>query len=103
DHIIRYVDQYVHHDAGILHILMEYCGGGDLSAIIKRAVKQNVSIPEDAVRNSFIPILVALKYCHNTGEETEREEGRVQIFHRDLKPEVFCTIFSPVRRKSNHH
>lgn len=27
-HIVRYHDRYVDRDAGILYILMEYCGGG---------------------------------------------------------------------------
>ncbi|KAJ7794600.1 kinase-like domain-containing protein [Mycena olivaceomarginata] len=65
DHIVRHVQRYVNDQAGILYIIMEYCGGGDLSTTIKRA------------------ILLALNHCHNT----ERHEERAQIVHRDLKPE----------------
>ena len=49
DHIVRYHDRYVDRDSGILYILMEYCGGGDLSTIIKQVTKQNRPIPEDTI------------------------------------------------------
>jgi len=32
---------------------MEYCGGGDLSTIIKQATKQNRLLPEDTIWNYF--------------------------------------------------
>ncbi|KAJ6591616.1 kinase-like domain-containing protein [Mycena vulgaris] len=98
DHIVRYHDRYVDRDAGILYILMEYCGGGDLSTVIKQAVKQNRPISEDAVWAYFMQILLALNHCHNTGghgrtasagsaSEIEGKERRAQILHRDLKPD----------------
>ncbi|KAJ7281578.1 kinase-like protein [Mycena rebaudengoi] len=98
DHIVRYHDRYVDRDAGILYILMEYCGGGDLSNVIKQAVKQNKPIPEDAVWGYFMQILLALNHCHNTGghgrtgsagsaSDLEGKERRAQILHRDLKPD----------------
>ncbi|KAJ7155451.1 kinase-like domain-containing protein [Mycena crocata] len=98
DHIVRYHDRYVDRDAGILYILMEYCGGGDLSTVIKQAVKQNRPISEDAVWGYFMQILLALNHCHNTGghgrtgsagsaSEMEGKERRAQILHRDLKPD----------------
>lgn len=46
-------DRYVNRDAGILYILVEYCGGGDLSAIIKHAMKQSRLIPEDTIWQSI--------------------------------------------------
>lgn len=98
DHIVRYHDRYVDRDAGILYILMEYCGGGDLSTVIKQAVKQNRPIAEDAVWAYFMQILLALNHCHNTGghgrtssagsaSEVDGKERRAQILHRDLKPD----------------
>ncbi|KAJ6607471.1 kinase-like domain-containing protein [Mycena sp. CBHHK59/15] len=98
DHIVRYHDRYVDRDAGILYILMEYCGGGDLSSVIKQAVKANRPIPEDAVWGYFMQILLALNHCHNTGGhgrtgsagnagELDGKERRAQILHRDLKPD----------------
>ncbi|KAJ7668348.1 kinase-like domain-containing protein [Mycena rosella] len=98
DHIVRYHDRYVDRDAGILYILMEYCGGGDLSTVIKQAVKQNRPISEDAVWGYFMQILLALNHCHNTGghgrtssagntNEIDGKERRAQVLHRDLKPD----------------
>ncbi|KAJ6581454.1 kinase-like domain-containing protein [Mycena capillaripes] len=98
DHIVRYHDRYVDRDAGILYILMEYCGGGDLSTVIKQAMKQNRPISEDAVWAYFMQILLALNHCHNTGghgrtasagsgSEVDGKERRAQILHRDLKPD----------------
>ncbi|KAJ7797877.1 kinase-like domain-containing protein [Mycena olivaceomarginata] len=81
DHIVRYTERYVDHEAGILYIIMEYCGGGDLSTVIKTAVRQNRSIPEDTIWVYFMQILLALDHCHNA------KEGKVQIVHRDMKPE----------------
>lgn len=57
EHIVRYHDRHVDRDAGILYILMEYCGGGDLSSVIKQAQRQNRPIPEDTVWNYFMQIL----------------------------------------------
>ena len=96
EHIVRYHDRYVDRDAGILYILMEYCGGGDLSTIIKQAQRHNRPIPEDTIWNYFMQTLLALHHCHHpngharTGsgvEEPEGKEKRAQILHRDLKPD----------------
>ncbi|KAF8953847.1 kinase-like domain-containing protein [Flammula alnicola] len=102
DHIVRYHDRYVDRDAGILYILMEYCGGGDLSTVIKQATKQNRPIPEDTIWHYFLQILHALHYCHHpsghtrsgngsttingTPVESEGSSRKAQILHRDLKP-----------------
>ncbi|KAK0464695.1 kinase-like domain-containing protein [Desarmillaria tabescens] len=98
EHIVRYHDRYVDRDAGILYILMEYCGGGDLSNIIKQAVKHNRTIPEETIWSYFMQILLALHHCHHpnanghgrsgsTGSMEGDKERRVQILHRDLKPD----------------
>ena len=82
---------------------MEYCGGGDLSTIIKQAAKQNRPLPEDTIWNYFLQILLALHHCHhpnahlgtmaggsanNTGSlDADVNSRRTQILHRDLKPD----------------
>ncbi|KAF7976507.1 hypothetical protein HWV62_6313 [Athelia sp. TMB] len=95
EHIVRYHDRYVDRDAGILYIMMEYCGGGDLSTVIKQAQKHNRPIPEDTIWLYFMQILQALCHCHHpnshmrpgaTGVEGEGSK-RAQILHRDLKPD----------------
>ncbi len=103
DHIVRYHDRHVDRDAGILYILMEYCGGGDLSNIIKQAVKHNRPIPEDTIWNYFMQILLALHHCHHpnanghgrsgsTGSTDGDKERRAQILHRDLKPDNGASV-----------
>ncbi|TFY66155.1 hypothetical protein EVG20_g4935 [Dentipellis fragilis] len=96
EHIVRYHDRYVDRDAGILYILMEYCGGGDLSTVIKLAQKHNRPIPEDTIWNYFMQILLALHHCHHpnghgrsgsNGLESDGKEKRAQVLHRDLKPD----------------
>jgi serine/threonine protein kinase len=44
---------------------MEYCGGGDLSTVIKHATKQNRMIPEGTIWNYFYQVLQALHHCHH--------------------------------------
>lgn len=83
---------------------MEYCGGGDLSGIIKQASKQNRPISEDTIWNYFMQILLALHHCHHPnghgrsgsgsgsgltsdGEGSSGCGRRPQILHRDLKPD----------------
>ncbi|KAI0743641.1 kinase-like domain-containing protein [Daedaleopsis nitida] len=108
EHIVRYHDRHVDRDAGILYILMEYCGGGDLCSIIKQAQRHNRLIPEDTIWNYFMQILLALNYCHHpngghgrtssVGTESDGKERRAQILHRDLKPDnVFLDENSNVK------
>ncbi|KAI0058716.1 kinase-like protein [Artomyces pyxidatus] len=96
-HIVRYHDRHVDREAGMLYILMEYCGGGDLSTVINLAQKHGRPISEEMVWNYFMQILLALQYCHHphghartgsTGSDAgEGRERRAQILHRDLKPD----------------
>ncbi|KAF8757158.1 kinase-like protein [Rhizoctonia solani] len=100
DHIVRYHDRYVDRDNGILYILMEYCGGGDLSGAIKQMRRQNKHITEDTVWSYFAQILLALHHCHFPNSKASTEGSNLvpprptqQILHRDLKPEnVFLDL-----------
>jgi NIMA (never in mitosis gene a)-related kinase 2 len=111
EHIVRYHDRHVDRDAGILYIIMEYCGGGDLSTVIKQATKQSRPIPEDIIWHFFMQILLALCHCHHpnghgrsgSGSGSTLYEGeergssrRTQILHRDLKPDNGAWLFSLV-------
>jgi serine/threonine protein kinase len=102
---VQYHDRYVDRDAGMLYILMEYCGGGDLSAVIKQAQKHNHMIPEETIWHYFMQILLALHYCHHPNSSSwsgssagdgESKERRAPILHRDLKPDngAFGTILT---------
>lgn len=101
EHIVRYHDRYVDREGGTIYILMEYCGGGDLSGVIKGAVRSGRLIPEDTVWSYFMQILLALSHCHHppassggghgrtssAGSGGEEGGRRAQILHRDLKPD----------------
>ncbi|KIK19600.1 hypothetical protein PISMIDRAFT_107269 [Pisolithus microcarpus 441] len=86
ENIVRYHDRHVDREGGILYILMEYCGGGDLSSIIKQAQKHNRLVPEDTVWHYFMQILLALQHCHHPPNQG-KDDRRPQILHRDLKPD----------------
>ena len=89
---------------------MEYCGGGNLSTIIKQATKQNRPIPEDTIWHYFLQILQVLHHCHHANGHSKSGSGstinggtinaeggsrRVQILHRDLKPDNSSSSSTP--------
>ncbi|KIJ53750.1 hypothetical protein M422DRAFT_25550 [Sphaerobolus stellatus SS14] len=85
ENIVRYHDRYVDRDNGILYILMEYCGGGDLGSIIKNCSRTGRPLPEDTIWNYFLQTLLALNHCHSP--TADGSATRQQILHRDLKPD----------------
>jgi serine/threonine protein kinase len=90
--ITRYYDRVIDKEQARLYIVMEYCAGGDLAALIKkqRALLkdtkgkglepgQSIYIPEEVGWKLLAQLTLALLECHN------RREGN-KILHRDLKP-----------------
>ena len=88
---------------------MEYCGGGDLSNVIKHAQKHNKPIPEDTIWSYFMQILLALHHCHHpnghgrsgsgvgvVGFDADGKGRRAPILHRDLKPDNGALSFFAV-------
>ena len=59
------------------YLVLEYCSGGDLSALIKKG-----RINEDISRNYMHQIVDALKYLKT-----------LNIIHRDLKPQNILLYF----------
>ncbi|KAG8874493.1 G2-specific serine/threonine protein kinase [Tulasnella sp. 331] len=103
-HIVRYHDRYVDRENGYLYILMEFCGGGDLSRELSKHKKHNQAIPEQQIWQYFYQILLALQHCHHPGSPSGSSSSRGsassgdapvspssrrthQVLHRDIKPE----------------
>ncbi|KAJ5560352.1 G2-specific protein kinase nimA [Penicillium frequentans] len=86
-----------------LYLYMEYCGGGDLSMVIKNLKKANKYAEEDFVWRCLSQLVTALFRCHYGSDPAEvgsnilgpppkptglkGKQGSVTILHRDLKPE----------------
>ncbi|KIM30710.1 hypothetical protein M408DRAFT_66054 [Serendipita vermifera MAFF 305830] len=94
ENIVRYHDRFVDTEQGMLYIVMEYCGGGDLAGVINSTKKRGQHIAEDTVWDYFLQIVLALHHCHSPhikpGSATEVLPNvikRTPILHRDLKPE----------------
>lgn len=88
-----------------LHLYMEYCGGGDLSQVIKRLLQKNEFAEEEFVWSIFSQLVTALYRCHYGVDPPEAgrnvmgggsnarpialkgKQAQLMILHRDLKPE----------------
>ncbi len=88
-----------------LHLYMEYCGGGDLSQVIKRLQQKHEYAQEEFVWGIFAQLVTALYRCHYGVDPPEvtgnvmcsgnnaaplalkGKEAKPMILHRDLKPE----------------
>ena len=86
--ITRYYDRVIDKDRARLFIVMEWCAGGDLSAVIRKRKKQlrdsnntdkTAYMPEEMAWRIIAQLTLALLECHM------RKEGN-KILHRDLKP-----------------
>ena len=69
-HICTFYEVYLDHK--YVHMVMEYCSGGELFQLLER----NGSFDEDYARTIIRQSLQALKHLHDMG-----------VVHRDLKPE----------------
>eukprot|EP00361_Fabrea_salina_P007539 CAMPEP_0202438896 /NCGR_PEP_ID=MMETSP1345-20130828/35635_1 /ASSEMBLY_ACC=CAM_ASM_000843 /TAXON_ID=342563 /ORGANISM="Fabrea Fabrea salina" /LENGTH=425 /DNA_ID=CAMNT_0049053385 /DNA_START=36 /DNA_END=1310 /DNA_ORIENTATION=+ len=76
--IVRYYDRIIDKPNTRLYIVMEFCEGGDMGALIKRCRRERDFIAEDVIWKVFMQVLVALQACHR------RESSK--ILHRDIKP-----------------
>ena len=70
DHILRFIDMETSKDT--VYIVLEYCGGGDLSQFIKRHGRMD----ESAAKRFMLQLARGL-----------RAMRKAQLVHRDLKPQ----------------
>ncbi|EEP76508.1 predicted protein [Uncinocarpus reesii 1704] len=82
--IVQFHD-YHDHENRWLYIIMEYVGGGELSALLGQMVR----LPEDMVKTIARQTLHALQYLHSR-----------KITHRDIKPDnILIASIEPLRIK----
>ena len=83
--IVGYHDSFI--QDGVLHIVMEYCEGGDLAGAMKEARRAKSHFAEEQVLDWFAQLCLAVSYIH-----------RRRVLHRDLKSQnVFLTRNNLVR------
>lgn len=86
-----------------LYLYMEYCGGGDLSMVIKNLKRTNKYAEEDFVWRILSQLVTALYRCHYGSDPADvgsnllgptakpsglkGKQAQMTILHRDLKPE----------------
>jgi len=83
EHIVRYHDRIIDRSNSRLYLIMEHCGGGDLSELINKYRKDRRYVDEQLVIKIFVQLALALSACHN---QHERSGYKGRILHRDLKP-----------------
>ncbi|OQR85366.1 serine/threonine protein kinase, partial [Thraustotheca clavata] len=76
--VVQYKENFI--EGTVLHIVMEYCDGGDLAGCIKAQDSENY-FDMNCVLDWFVQMACAIKYLH-----------RQRILHRDLKTSnIFLT------------
>lgn len=73
--IVKYLSWFIDSKLNELFIAVEWAEKGDLKLIIKRAIEEDVGIPERRVWEYIHQIASALQHMHEK-----------RIMHRDLKP-----------------
>ncbi|ORX97721.1 kinase-like protein [Basidiobolus meristosporus CBS 931.73] len=85
-HIVRYYDRQFIQNSGVFYLVMEYCSGGDLRALLNDFIAKDKLIKEEAVWNIFAQTVLALHECHQGYSKRSNKDHHV-ILHRDLKPD----------------
>ncbi|KAK0640228.1 G2-specific protein kinase nim-1 [Lasiodiplodia hormozganensis] len=101
--IVQYIDRVHLKTSHDLHVYMEYCGNGDLGAVIKRLKSKRQVADEEFVWSIFSQLCAALYRCHygqdppdagrnvlglgNNAIPIKEKQRHITILHRDLKPE----------------
>ncbi|KAI1312660.1 Serine/threonine-protein kinase Nek2 [Mortierella claussenii] len=88
--IVEFLERAIDRENSFIYILMEYCEGGDLAAVIRRHRERLVHIPEEFVWTIMTQLTLALHECHcgmTRGDDHSPPMPRAPILHRDLKPD----------------
>ncbi|ORZ05923.1 kinase-like domain-containing protein [Lobosporangium transversale] len=88
--IVEFLERVIDRENSFIYILMEYCEGGDLAAVIKRHKESSLYIPEEFIWTIMTQLTMALHECHcgmTKGDDNNPPQPRAPILHRDLKPD----------------
>ncbi|CAH1391750.1 unnamed protein product [Nezara viridula] len=77
--IVEYFDRIVRKETCTLYIIMEWCQGGDLSALIRACRIENKKFDEPFIWKALVQISKALQVCHT-------RLPQMTLLHRDIKP-----------------
>ncbi|XP_046390274.1 serine/threonine-protein kinase Nek1-like [Ischnura elegans] len=75
--IVRYFDRIIHKESTTIYIIMEWCEGGDLAALIGKCRRTHAYVAEAFVWKTLYQTSRALQACHGPGRP---------VLHRDIKP-----------------
>lgn len=78
-HIVRYYDRIIDRSNTTIYIVMEFCEGGDLGALIAKHRREKRYMDEEFILKIMHQLVSALQECHR------RKDG-AHVLHRDLKP-----------------
>ncbi|KAG0309133.1 G2-specific serine/threonine protein kinase [Dissophora globulifera] len=86
--IVEFLERVIDRENSFIYILMEYCEGGDLAAVIRRHKEKSVPIPEEFVWSIMTQLVLALHECHcGMIVNEDNQPAPRHILHRDLKPD----------------
>ncbi|RSH80708.1 G2-specific serine/threonine protein kinase [Saitozyma podzolica] len=77
--IVSFIEVVEH--KSVKHIVMEYCGRGDLRKFLNFHLELCATVPESRIKSIFVQLLLALHHCHHSFF------GEWSLLHRDIKPE----------------
>lgn len=63
--IVRYYDRIVDKQNTTVHIVMEYCPGGDLNHRLQEIKEKKEYLDESVIWKIFYQLVSSLHYCHN--------------------------------------
>ncbi|KAI8591974.1 kinase-like domain-containing protein [Geranomyces variabilis] len=84
-YIVRYFERHIDRENSMIYIIMEYCEGGDLAAVVRKAKKLGKRFSEDQIWNLLAQLLLALHECHHGA--SGKSGPHPPILHRDIKPD----------------
>ncbi|EAZ51608.1 NIMA-related kinase 5 [Cryptosporidium parvum Iowa II] len=74
-YVIKCHESFIHDDVYLV-IIMEYCEGGDIGAVIDSCISKGTYLPEEKILYWCAQLAAGLYYLHN----------ECRIIHRDIKP-----------------